>query len=250
MNNVFNPPAIISAAPVQPAINSSVGIQEISFKDKLYKQFYQGEILLRGINGRTYNYIDDNGEYISSFLSPYNPKILDNVEPGVKSVIEVLLNKGYLTWGSCQGHPEDDMFCRWIGLAFISEEERNKFVNSIDKIKLPIYWYNNFLNFVDNPKKKEVRDGITLSINLLDKKYKNISEQRLIGYDNDDLTEYWNLQFSRSYQSYYPIMMCICSIPGDTTLWNRIKNAVQWPFRNYYTNQLAKKMQTLDHYYW
>lgn len=249
--NIVNPPAIIATAPVR----SETGQQQenIKFKEKLQRQLFTGKIDKRGPDGRTYNFIDSNGNYNSSFLSPYNKKILENVEPGVKDLISILIKRGYLTAGSCQGHPNDKIhktFDRWIMIAFISEEERSQFIDKINSYKLPVFWYFNFLNTIEYPKKDEQREGMTLHINMQDKIYRSIDDQRQQEYTIQDLTDYWNIMFGRNYQKYYPVMMCICSCPGDISLVDKIKIFLTWPLREYYTKKLVKKIQNISLYNW
>ena len=246
--NIFNPPAIVAPAPSRRAIAQYQ--EQIEFEDKLRRHLFYGSIKLRGEDGRTYNYIDKNGEYISSFLSPYNSKILDNVEPQIKPVISTLISKGYLPAGSCQGHPKQGIFTRWVTLAFVSDEERKKFIDKVNSYNLPVYWYFNFLDFEEAPKLPEKREGATISINMRDQKYNTIEEQRSSKYSKKDLTDFWNIMFARKYEEYFPVKMFICSCPGDVTLYNRFKMALQWPFRDYYTKKLVDKMQDLDTYNW
>lgn len=251
MQQIFNPPAIIETAPAlkeMPVLRA----ESIEFEDKLKRQMFFGSISKRGLDGRTYNYIDKNGEYVSSFLSPYNSNILDNIEPKIKNLISVLLNKGYLTAGSCQGHTvgKDKSLTRWVMISFISIEERDQFIKQVDSFNLPIYWYFNFLNTKKNPKKKETREGKVMSINFKNYTYKSIDEARYSGYTDDDLTAYWNIMFARKYTQYYPVMMCICSCPGDLSFFDKIKIFLFWPLRNYYTTKLTDKMKTINSYEW
>lgn len=238
----LNPPAVYAAAEQR----QSARAESIDFEQKLRRQLFQGENRLRGRDGRTYNYIDRHGEYVSSFLSPYNQKILDNVEPGVKALVARLINQGYLTASSCQGHR--DQRTRFVIVAFDSAESRSDFVNYIDSKRLPIYWYTNFVNSQDSPKQPEQREGMTLAVNMRDRVYATIEEQRAAGYTLQDLTNYWNIMFSRSYERYYPIQMCICSLPGDCSKWQQFKTLCQWPLRNYYTDRLVKSLDDLPHY--
>lgn len=244
--DLFDPPAIVAPAPVQKAVKQ----QHLEYRDKLRHQMFYGTIGQRGKDGRTYNYIDSNGEYVSSFLSPYNPNLLDNVEPLIRPLIAVLINKGYLTAGSCQGHPDDYQFTRWITLAFISPEERKKFIDAVDSFRLPVYWYFNFLDFKESPKLPETRDGYAMSVNIRDLIPGSVDEQRKLKYSKKDLTDYWNIMFSRNYSEYYAVNMCICSCPGDISFSCKIKTGLQWPFRNYYTNKLVSKLQNLTKYEW
>ena len=251
MQHIFNPPAIIATA---PAFKEAPAIQKerIEFEDKLRRQMFFGSISKREPDGRTYNYIDENGEYVSSFLSPYNKNILENVEPEIKNLISALLNKGYLTAASCQGHTggKEKSLSRWVMISFISLEEQNRFISQINSFKLPVFWYFNFLNTVENPKIEETRDGKSLSINFKDIQHKSINEAKDIRYTNKDLANYWNIMFARNYAEYYPVMMCICSCPGDISFFEKIKTFMFWPFRNYYTTKLTAKIKSINNYEW
>lgn len=251
MQNIFNPPAIIQKAPALKQI-PAIRRESIEFEDKLKRHMFFGSISKREADGRTYDYVDKNGEYISSFLSPYNANILDNVEPKIKDLISVLLSKGYLTAGSCQGHTagKDKDLNRWIMISFISADERDKFINQVNDFNLPVYWYFNFLNSIENSKQAESREGKTLSINFKDSTYDSLDEARGSRYTNNDLAAYWNIMFARKYSQYYPVMMCICSCPGDISFFEKIKIFLFWPLRNYYTAKLTNKMKTIDNYEW
>jgi hypothetical protein len=252
MSNIFNVPAIFSESEVKaPQLSLSIKRESINFEDKLKRHLFHGSIKHRGKDGRTYNFVDKNGEYVSSFLSPYNSKILDNIEPKVQNIVSTLIDKGYLTAASCQGHPEDNLNTRFVIIAFISDEERARFINTVDKFELPIYWYYNFLNFVELPKKPEVRDGYQISVSMHeDDIFDSIDQQRQAGYSQADLTRFWNIMFSRNYQAYYPVQMCICSMPGDVSLLTRVKTFFQWQLREYYTKKIEKSFQSLDSYNW
>jgi hypothetical protein len=246
--NIFDPPAIISEAPQYKKQNKKN--DSLSFKDKLKNHLFFGSIKYRGNDGRTYNYIDKNGEHVSSFLSPYNSKILDNVEPKIKNLVKILINKGYLTASSCQGHPYDDIHIRYITIAFINEEEKINFISKINSFKLPIYWYENFLNFKENPKKPENREGMTMAINMKDVNFTSIESLRESGYSKKDLIDFWNIMFSRNYDEYHAVSMFICSCPGDISWIERFKIKFQWPLRDYYTKKITKKFEKLDNYVW
>jgi hypothetical protein len=236
---IVNPPAIYA----QQQQQQKRAAQAMTFGQKLTWHLFYGEIAKRAADGRTYNYQDSNGEYISSFLSPYNQKILDNVEPEVRTLIALLINRGYLTTASCQGH--EDQRTRFVQLAFPTEQSRTDFVQWVDSLNLPVYWYYNFVNAEDCPKQPETREGITLSINMRDCQYSTIAEQRAMGYTLQDLTDFWNIMFCRGEKCYWPLQMSICSQPGDVSRWQQFKIMCQWPLRNYYTKQLVKQLKHL-----
>ena len=102
----------------------------------------------------------------------------------------------------------------------------------------------------ESPKLLETRDGYTMSVNILDIVPGTVDAQQKLKYSRKDLTEYWNIMFSRNYSEYWAVKMCICSCPGNISLYNKIKIGLQWPFRNYYTNKLVLKLQTLEKYEW
>jgi hypothetical protein len=75
-------------------------------------------------------------EGASETLSPYAPNFWTHIEKGIKPLVSSFLNKGYLTYSSCEGHS----ICgrRFIALAFPSLEEANSFILSIESLKEPL----------------------------------------------------------------------------------------------------------------
>ena len=47
------------------------------------------------------------GDYRVAEVSPYNPNFKTQIESGVWPLVEALINKGYLTCSSCEGHGRD-----------------------------------------------------------------------------------------------------------------------------------------------
>ena len=88
-----------------------------------YAMFVKGNDHL--INGRTYCFQDEDGNYVSTFVSQYSDIIEQNLEPRVKEGVLALHAKGYLTFTSCQGH--DDSKHRYIGVVFNNKEQKKEF---------------------------------------------------------------------------------------------------------------------------
>lgn len=162
-------------------------------------------------DGRTYVSRDPDGEYQSCFVSQYSKIIDRNIEPKVRGVCHELHKKNYLTYGSCQGHSDSKL--RWVGLVFNTIEQKYKFINSIDKLNLDIFWYDNHIDSEERPKRTEpwYVDGLTLHIVWDQPCLENstILDKRDCPYTDKELTKFWNLQMCRSYDHYESVVMVI-----------------------------------------
>lgn len=198
---------------------------------------FERPILCRGKDGRTYDYIDENGQHVSHFVSQYSPLINDSIEPEIKVLVRLLHSMGYLTVGSCQGH--DDSKFRWVMMAFTREQELKEFVKLIDSFRLPISWYENFLNFKEKPRKVE-DDSSQLNFTWDQKidSNRSIEQFKAQGYTEAELTRYLNIMFNRQEKKYFLIKMVICSKMGNKGLWEEFKWKRLYKKRNAVTEQL------------
>jgi hypothetical protein len=205
-----------------------------------------------GKDGRTFVAIDTNGEYQSCFVSQYSNIIDKNIEPKIKGVCLELHKKNYLTFGSCQGHEDSKM--RWVGIVFNTVEQKNEFIKNIDELSLKIYWYDNIINSVERPRKKEpwYSDSCKLHIVWDQSHLENasIEEKREFPYTESDLTKFWNLQMGRNYNRYESIIMCI----GKRMLYNNFFEQLWKNFTydelkiNKITAELEEKIKTIPAY--
>lgn len=217
-----------------------------------YAMFVKGNTET-GPDGRRYTHIDEDGEYQSCFVSQYSPIIDDNLEPKIKKVCQLLHNKGYLTFGSCQGHA--DSLDRWVGLVFNNKEQKQKFIDEVNKFGLEVYWYDNFLNTKEEPRDPDPwysDEGGFLHIvwdapELTDL---SVDYKRNKPYTKQELTKFWNIQMCRQYDSYEAIVMWIgFKRVGDTLLdhlYHRIR--FNWKHVDKVTKQLEDKLLTLSSY--
>ena len=158
-----------------------------------YAMFVEGNPFLK--DGRTYVEKDEDGNYISSFVSQYSNIIKDNLEPGVKEAVLKLNEKGYLTFTSCQGH--DDSKYRYIGVLFNTVEQKRQFISEVDNLWCDIHWYDNIINSVERPAKPNKSKGnITIHIVWDDQDYNDTTqaERRNKTYTDLELTKFWNVQ--------------------------------------------------------
>jgi|TARA_R100001463_G_scaffold13745_2_gene36737 hypothetical protein len=163
----------------------------------------------RGEDGRTYTDIDEDGNYISTFVSQYSDIIRENLEPGVKEAVLKLHEKGYLTFTSCQGHEgEND---RYIGVLFNTKEQKQEFIKNINALKCNIHWYDNVINSLERPCKefpKYAEGAITIHVVWDDQSYHDTTriERRKRPYTDLELTKFWNVLTCRNYSNYEAIV--------------------------------------------
>jgi len=196
-----------------------------------YAMFEKGNLHL--VNGRTYMFRDHLGQYVSTFVSQYSDIIDKNLEPGVKRAVLELHKKGYLTYTSCQGH--DDSRHRYIGVVFNTKEQKQEFIEEVNKIGCDIYWYDNAINTVERPKKPVPwwSDAIHLHIVYDDFSFANspIADRRDKPYTDEDLTKFWNIQMNREYTHYESIVFTFGYPMVERNIWERIKKLF---FYNHY----------------
>lgn len=188
-----------------------------------YSMFVKGNDHM--INGRTYCYKDEDGNYVSSFVSQYSDIIEQNLEPRVRDGVRALHEKGYLAFTSCQGH--DDSKHRYIGVVFNTKEQKKDFIKNIDNLHCDIHWYDNAINTVERPC-KEVPwwsdGGITLHIVYDDLLYHHAPQQRRRDkpYTDLDLTKFWNIQTNRNYNHYECVVLSFGYSMVEKSIWDRI----------------------------
>lgn len=197
-------------------------------------------IRCRGTDGRTYDYIDENGKHVSHFISQFSPLINDNLEPEISLLVRVLHSKGYLTLGSCQGH--SDSKYRWITVVFPEAEQMKTFQAMIDSFELPITWYDNFLNFREAPKQQDGGFQLAFTWDQFSEKERSLNKLRKQGYSEAELTKYLNIMYSRNHQKYHLVKMVICSKLGNLGLLEKLKWNLMYRKRNLVTEQLVSKI--------
>lgn len=188
-----------------------------------YAMFVKGNDHL--INGRTYVFKDEHGNYVSTFVSQYSDIIKKNLEPGVREAVLALHEKGYLTFTSCQGH--DDSKHRYIGVVFNTQEQKQQFVDEMNSLNCDIHWYDNVINSVERPCKEVPwwsEGGITLHIIWDDNSFSKVSqmERRERPYTDEELTKFWNVQMWRNYKHYEAIVFSFAYPMVEKSIWERI----------------------------
>lgn len=202
---------------------------------------FNSPIKLRGKDGRTYDYQDENGKFVSHFISQYSPLIADNLEPGVKLLVRSLHAYGYLTLGSCQGH-EDSQF-RWVTMVFTQPDDMIAFKNLINSFNLPVSWFENFLNFREKPRIHE-DDSFQLNFTWDQKtdSHRSIENLARQGYTEDELTRYLNIMYSRNETKYYLTKMVVASKLGEKTMWETLKWKLIYRKREEITEKLVAEI--------
>lgn len=72
-------------------------------------------------------------EGTSETISPYSSNFFNSIEKGILPLVTAFLEKGYLTYSSCEGHSIWGR--RFIAFAFPNLEEANKFIINIKNLK-------------------------------------------------------------------------------------------------------------------
>jgi hypothetical protein len=236
---------------IHPYQIETIQQEQISQEQQVRNQlFYQGN-RRKGKDGRTYNYIDDRGEYISNFVSQYSNIIQNNIEPKIKDLVLGLHERGYLTWASCQGHLGDQKR-RWVGLAFNDITQKNLLMREINDLNLPIYFYNNHVNSRQQQREegKWFQDGLQLHIPWTQHNYKQLENIREATYSNDDMTKFWNIMFQRNYNEYHSTIMSVGYPIVRSTAWKTLKQNLfyDWKYVDKITDILTDKISTLSYY--
>jgi len=239
--NLFSPPAIIRRYEEKIPVKVYAKDYSDPNEKRLNHAFFKHSNKLKGPDGRTYEYIDSNGEYVSSTVSPYSRFIEDNIEPGVFDLVISLINKGYLTCSSCQGHSNRKY--RFVTIAFNTKKQLNDFKKSILKSKLP-------LNFRISKKKNQAWHGHSIVYD--NKKFKNnmtVQEFNKLSkkISEKDFVKYYNIMFFRNYKEYYLMEIRIASQSDcHASFFGVLKWIFQYPyyfiiykFRNYYTKKFT-----------
>jgi hypothetical protein len=255
--NIFEPPAIIiPAPPSQEQIQIVAMEQQQEISEVTNEQIHEYSLFKHSNkhlakDGRTYIEQDSDGNYISHYVSQYSNKFWNglNVEKGIEPVVQALHQKGYLTFTSCQGHANSPM--RYVGIAFINDEERSRFVDAVTASKLPVTWYYDCVNPKDEPAKNKNGNWMRLAWDQKNTKITTQKEFTDLSYTKQELTDFWNIMFCRKYQSYSPVLMCVaCNMEPkddfDYYFWK-----LKYFGRTKTTKNLARYInQELSQYLW
>ena len=203
-------------------------------------------------NGRTWIFVDEHGEHVSSFVSQYSNIIDNNLERGVKDAVLALHNKGYLTFTSCQGH--SDTKYRYIGVVFSTTEQKTNFIKEVTELDCDVHWYDNSINTIERPATELPwwADGIRLHIVYDDNSFEksNIIDRRDKPYTDEELTKFWNIQMCRSYTHYEAVIFSFGYPLVEKSLWEKTKKVCfhnQYKITSSYYNFL-NKVQLLSEY--
>lgn len=241
--NLFSPPAIIRQYEEKIPVKVYVKDYSDPNEKRLNYAFFKHSNRCKGKDGRTYDYIDSNGEYVSSTISPYSRFIEDNIEPGVYDLVVSLINKGYLTCSSCQGH--SNRRYRFVTIAFNTKKQLNKFKTSILKSKVP-------LNLRISNRKNQAWPGHSIVYDYKKLNNKELTVQEFNKLSNEiseeDFVRYYNIMFLRDYKEYYLMEIRIAS-QSDCypNFFSVLKWIFQYPyyfvlykFRDHYTNKFTQ----------
>jgi hypothetical protein len=139
-------------------------------------------------------------EYRVAEVSPYNPNFKSQIESEIWPLVNALVNKGYLTNASCQGHGWDLYCC--VSLVTPSLESATILAEQL----MLAPW--------------DIKVKVKRSIYDYDSSFKTIKED----LDRDELKTkvfpYYNKIFRRNYEEYFFIDMKLSKYCGYGLLWN------------------------------
>lgn len=185
-------------------------------------------------NGRINMGLDKNGNMINGSISvsPYSKTFESNIEPQIKNLVNILKNKRYLTYSSCEGHGYS--FRRYVGIAFVNEEERDYVYNYVNNLKI----------FGVLLKKIETVSNLVLKSTKV-KQYQLNKVQK-----NNNLTENeincFNVQFHRNYEYYCFLEIIILNeIPYHFKDYIKepIKNSILFISKLFFWNKITKILE-------
>jgi len=233
MNNIFFhvPPGVISEYK-QQKINKKKKFQYSN--DEILKDgFFNSTNQLKGKDGRTYQYIDNNGEYVSCRVSPYSPYIFDNLEPQIKDLILTLLDKDYLTSDSCQGHKDRkySYFC----VVFNTKNNLNKFRSCIESFNMKISF-----QIINLKNSNQTTYGLIYDQNKFLNKKLTVQEYKNLNYSYQDAIDYFNLMFLRDYKEVYMLAVIVCDGRKGASL---IQKIIYHFFKENYIKKLTNKIK-------
>ena len=237
INELF-PPAITSEYKAEESTRS---VKHSSTNEELtVKSLFQHNNAFTAKDGRTYQYMDDAGKYISARVSPYSPNIINNIEPGISNIVIALINKGYLTCSSCQGHP--DRKYRFVTIAFNTEQQLLRFKQNIQSFNLPIHFKEHNIKDPNCEFKVVYQQDKFVGRKLSMDDYQGLSN------NYTDIIKYFNLMFFREYSTYYLLEVRIASGPDAKNIIEYISRrpyyGLMYVLREYYTKLLYSKLTT------
>lgn len=253
--NIIDPAAYVIAGELKPiqqeiVVGHNGGPTFASNEEVHQYSLYRNYNTKLSNDGRTYTKVDKDGNYISHYVSPYAEKFWSgmNVEPGIEPVVRALWDKGYLTFTSCQGH--DNSPHRYVGVVFVNDEERDKFVKSMSH--LPVTWHYDCVNPIDEPLEHDDGNWMRMQWDQEDTTTKTQQDFTDKRYTKAQLTKFWNIMFSRNYQSFSPVIMCVGCTMNATNEFNYYWWKFRYKFtRNRVTTKVAKFISSqLTQYYW
>ncbi len=185
-----NPIVIRSEAKEQSMVLQSVRQQAQTEDQYIYHLTHNINNIVHE-DGRIYMQLGEDGLLYANSVSPYAEKFWENVEPKIKPLVSILVEKRYLTYSSCEGHGYS--FRRYVGLAFSDENSRQYVIDFISSLKIKGVKLN-VLNSVSNQK-----------IDLKHKRNLKYSEK----YNPNEIEQKegevksFNIQFHRKYEEYF-----------------------------------------------
>ena len=142
-------------------------------------------------NGRINAGYEPDGRVRAVSVSPRMPEFETQVEPLIYPTVKALVDKGYMTISSCQGHPKRTH----IKLGFGNKESRSEFIEIMKKSKIPTMYFieteaciNMEMDLDETKDNKKVRRA----------DFEEVSEQIILMNARN-----FNMQFKKNYEQWF-----------------------------------------------
>lgn len=231
-NNLFPSPIVVRAEAKQMQAELFMAKQQAQTVEEYIYHLTHKVNNSKHEDGRIYMFLTEGGELFANSVSPFSEKFWENVEPKIKPIVEVLVNKRYLPYSSCEGH--GFTFRRYVGLAFADKASRQYVADYIMNFKIPGVKVN-LLNSVANQK---IDQSYKSKVKYTEKYDATKVDQK----EQETLT--FNIQFHRSYEEYFFLEIVILDPVefGWSVFKNPIRNLWLWYMKKYRWDLITEKL--------
>jgi hypothetical protein len=166
-------------------------------------------------------------DYKVAAVSPYNPKFHTQIEAGVWPLVDALIQKGYLTCSSCEGHTWDTH--ARVSLVFPTIESAQEFTN---QVKMPLWE----IKIKTNREIYNHENNLKTTVDIL-------NQQEL----KKKVFSYYNQIFQRNYSEYYYVDMYLPKYSGYNFIWNFLTKQPSEKYKKLMQQMIDKIQNELPH---
>ena len=166
-------------------------------------------------------------DYKVATVSPYSSRFHTQIEAGVWPIVEALIQKGYLTCSSCEGHTWDTR--ARISLVFPTIESAQEFIN---QLKMPLWE----MKIKTSRKIYNYENNLKTTVDIL-------NQQEL----KKTVFVHYNQIFQRNYTEYYYVDMYLPKYCGYNFLWNFLTKTTSEKYKKSMQQMIKKIQNELPH---